>query len=269
MRWHTPSQGEHIACLPAGDEIPRKVETKVMREFKPRPHLGLRFERSSGRHFRRGGAVALSLVAALIIGVVVVFASADQEPPYRCSTSPSYGFTRWHYGLWNFCATDSYGPPEWMYWNYLPGTTGYNNPGAGPYYSLVATAVGDWASAQPNWKFTYKDGDWNSDTDLFLWSQDLGGGIKGRIIPYWCTSSTSCTERTGFDQGPYNLVYLILDDTGVTRGIVNHEMGHALGLKHPTTSCFYDPSVMYTGTECLDRAGADDAAAVDWVYPDP
>jgi hypothetical protein len=142
------------------------------------------------------------ILSGLFISIIpmmdgsIASAAPDQEPPFRCSTSPSWDFTRWHYSLWSFCATDSYGPPEWMYWNYLPGTPGYNNPGVGPYYNLVSTAVYDWASVQTNFKLTYKSGDWNNTTDLFVWKADLGGNLRGTIIPYWCTSSTNCTQRT-------------------------------------------------------------------------
>lgn len=91
----------------------------------------------------RLGLLVASVFLAIAAGFSLARAAANQEPPYRCTTDPQWGFNRAHYGLWNFCAIDGYGPPEYMYWNYLPGTTGYNNPSVGPYYSYVAQAVYD------------------------------------------------------------------------------------------------------------------------------
>ena len=117
----------------------------------------------------------IALVALIVVAVVVdgqshnTVRADDQRPPYGCNSFPTvWGFWRWKASLWNWCATDSYGPPEWLYWNYYPSTRGYNNPGSGPYYSSVAEGVARWASAQPNWKFTYQSGDWSAGTDSVL-----------------------------------------------------------------------------------------------------
>lgn len=220
-------------------------------------------------------AAVLVVAFAVAISVVVRPAWASHATPgNKCSTSPTaWGFDRWHFGLWNFCQSDAYGPPEWMYWNYLPGTTGYNNPGSGPYYSYVAQGVSDWQAAQSNWKFTYQSGGWSSTTDLFFWSENLdpytpyGDAVKGWTRFFQCTSDTSCTERTiGF--GKYNLVYIMLDTSGVTQGVVSHEMGHAFGLVHPTNGdCFFTPTVMIPG--CINYPSADDGTSVNNIYPDP
>ncbi len=225
----------------------------------------------------RLGAFATAVAALALIAFATSWSVASAghgTPTYKCNTSPyQYGFSRWHYGLWNFCATDSYGPPEWIYWNYLPGTPGHNNPGVGPYYSLIAQGVSDWAAAQPNWKYTYKSDGWASDTDAFFWQENLdyiGAGVKGQTQLYYCTSQTTCSVRgpaSGY-WGTFNLVYMILDTTGVHQGVVSHEMGHGLGLVHPANGdCFVNPNVMVVG--CLNYPSSDDATSVNNIYPDP
>ena len=96
--------------------------------------------------------IGLALTAALLtVAIVAPLALADHPWPLTsCTTNPPFGMNRNHFGLFNLCGTDSYGPPEWMYWNYMPGTPGYNDPGNGPYYSLIAQAVADWVAVQPN-----------------------------------------------------------------------------------------------------------------------
>lgn len=65
-----------------------------------------------------------------------------------------------------------------MYWNFLPDTPGFNNPGSGPnityagsQYPLlnhIAQAVSDWSSVQSKYLITYKTGGWIDETDMFV-----------------------------------------------------------------------------------------------------
>ncbi|MCC6382143.1 MAG: hypothetical protein IT304_06510 [Dehalococcoidia bacterium] len=220
-------------------------------------------------------------LAVLMRLITAVWLSADAEAThqtsaYKCVSNVSYyGFNRWHSGSsWNWCYTDSYGPPEWMYWNYYPGTPGYDNPSFGPYLSLIQQGISDWGSVQPGWKATWKSGDWSTETDLFIWQANLdstcGAICRGYTPTYYCSSPSSCVVRN-FNWS-YNLSYVTLDTTGVDRAVLNHEFGHAYALKHPTqVSCtnytIMDPSCI-NYYPYMTTPNIDDSIAVDAIYPE-
>ena len=222
-------------------------------------------------------AVGLALPLALSFGDRNVKAD-DQRPPLSCT---SWGFNRAKAGPFNLCGSDSYSP-EYMYWNYYPSTSGYNNPTVGPYYSSVAQGVLRWYSAQSNWQFSYQSGDWSGGTDLFIWSSELddtfgvGSGVEGYVQHWSCSSSSSCSQRWYSPGGSFNLVYFILDNdlTGGSshaHDVTTHEFGHAFGLidigREPGNCGNPHNSLMAAG--CSGSPVANDASAVDFIYPDP
>ena len=222
------------------------------------------------------------MLAAVIVTALAPSrdAGADhaQDPPNDCNPFPTYGFDRWQLGLWNFCAVDTYGPTEWMYWNYMPGTPGYNNPGApgAPYLSLISQAISDWAGQMTKYKITYKAGDWGEGMDLFIKSENLdficGSGCRGNMGKYYCTSSVSCSLVTPGVGPTYNLMFLTLDTAGATRAVVGHEFGHAFGLIEVNGACAFPYTVMAAsciyGPPYLNTPNLDDVIAVLNSYPE-
>ena len=100
---------------------------------------------------------------------------------------------------------------------------------------------------------------------------------SGALLPdvlssNYYASQTNCTFIPGFE-GYFNLNYMFLSDTlQITRKIVNHEFGHAWGLKHgPCTQADvpFNTSVMKQGTPCINTPSIHDSAAVNNIYPDP
>ena len=223
------------------------------------------------------------LLAATILAMALAVprdAGADhvQDPPNDCNPTAVYGFARWQYSLWNFCAVDGYGPTEWMYWNYMPGTPGYDNPGAAgaPYLSLIGQAVSDWAAQMTAYKITYKSGDWGQGTDLFIKSENLdlpcGTFCRGAMIKYNCATSISCSGVTAGVGPTYNLMFLTLDTAGVTRAVVGHEFGHAFGLIDVGGSCVFPYTIMAPTCSLsapnLTSPNLDDVVAVLNGYPE-
>jgi hypothetical protein len=224
-----------------------------------------------------GGLVASSSVKADTL--------ADIRYPNSCLTPSKWGFDRYISASpsgWNPCQTDSYGPYEYIYWNYL-SAPGYNNPGAGPYISQIAAAIGDWAYLGPWWQFTYKSGDWSTGTSAFFEQTNLfpvcGTGCYGLTHRYFCTSSSSCAYRTP-GIGTYNLIYMYLHTGGVDKAVVVHELGHGFGIKHPADPtpppCPSNNPSVHTimnancifGGPNLTSPQPVDTIAVDLIYPE-
>jgi hypothetical protein len=146
----------------------------------------------------------------------------------------------------------------------------------------VATGVSRWASAQPNWKFTYQSGDWSGGTDAFIWSQELddifgpGSDVRGYVQNWQCSSPTNCGQKFYHTGGNYNLVYMIIDNdltdgSSLAHEVVTHEFGHFFGLidvgREPGSCGTPHTTLMAAG--CSAFPTSDDAAAVNTIYPDP
>ena len=78
----------------------------------------------------------------------------------------------------------------------------------------------------------------------------------------------SYNDTHGFG-GRYNLIYMYLDEDGVTQALIAHEFGHAYGLNH-AEACGSNETIMrhQVGT-CANVPTSDDALAVNQIYPDP
>jgi hypothetical protein len=229
------------------------------------------------------GTLIVTAMALAISWFDPIAGRASDTISHTCTSSPARAFSRTHFGLWNWCQNDSYGPPEYSYWNYYPGTPGYNNPGAGPYYADVAAAISRWYGAQSNYVITYQSGDWNNETDGFLWAEELdpyfptlpSGSVGGWVRGFYCTSSSSCTESLR-SSNPilYNLVYMAIDDDpypGIPKAdVITHEFGHWFGLRDVSRpfSCT-SPHLTLMAAGCTGYPASDDVASVNIMYPDP
>jgi hypothetical protein len=167
----------------------------------------------------RNLGLALLLGIVLLLPAVTPLPSEAAQPSNKCTPlNHQYGFKRPRPDGRNWCSYDG-ASSEYLYWNYYPGTPGFNNVFDGPRAQQALDSMAYWASVLTKFRIIWSSGYWIDGVDAFLWVEEVDWttppGSNGYAALWQCSSQSSCVSRNPSDtngNGTYNLMYVVHDE---------------------------------------------------------